>query len=83
MSEPESSASTSSTTTRWSGEGLRALLEAAGDIEVVGESGSAVEATAGSRRCAPTSRSSTPACPTAPGSRCAARSARSTHRSGA
>ena len=36
--------STCSTTTRSSAQGLRTLLESAGDIEVVGESGSAIEA---------------------------------------
>jgi hypothetical protein len=59
-------------------QGLRALLDSAGDIEVVGESGSAVDAT--SR--IPASPYSTPGSPTGRGSRCAARCARWTRRSG-
>ena len=43
------SASSSSTTTRWSSR-IRELLEAEGDIEVVGESGLAQEATRASPR---------------------------------
>ena len=66
-----------STTTRSSAAGLRELLEAEDDLEVVGEAGTAEEA----HRPHPgdhtrTSPSSTCGCPTATASRCAARSAR-------
>ena len=58
-------------------QGLRALLESAGDIEVVGESGlGQSRRPPGSRRCGPTSRCSTPGCPTGRASRSAAPSAR-------
>jgi hypothetical protein len=62
--------------------GLTELLHAAGDIEVVGESGSAQEATGESLLCVRTSLCSTRACPTATASMCAATCARSTPRSG-
>ncbi len=61
--------------------GLRTLLEAEDDIEVVGEAGRVADAIPRSLRSAPTSRSSTAACPTAPASRCAARCVPSTPRS--
>ena len=56
--------------------GLRELLQHDGDIEVVGESGSAVEAARRIPALRPDVASSTPACPTATGSTYAARSAR-------
>ena len=62
--------------------GVRELLEAEDDIDVVGEAGTAEEALQrGSRRPSPTSPCSTCGCPTAAASRCAATSARSTRRS--
>ena len=54
-----------------------------GDIEVVGEAGTAADAPGTVRRPAPTSPSSTCGCRTAAGSRCAGRSARATRRSSA
>ena len=61
--------------------GLRELLEAEDDLEVVGEAGTAEEAYGRIPATRPTSPSSTSACPTATASRCAARSARSIPRS--
>ena len=53
-------------------EGLRFLLERTEDIEVVGESATAAEATTRIPACVRMSPSSTPGSRTAPGSRCAA-----------
>ena len=61
--------------------GLRDLLEAEDDLEVVGEAGTAEEAVGRIPATSPTSPCSTCGCPTATGSRCAARSARGTPRS--
>ena len=54
-------------------EGLRFLLERTEDIEVVGESATAAEATTRIPALRPDSPSSTPGYLTAPASRCAAR----------
>ena len=56
--------------------GLRELLEAEDDIEVVGEAAPPRRRSAASPPTRPTSPSSTCGCPTATASRCAARSAR-------
>ena len=56
--------------------GLRQLLEAEADIEVIGEAGTAAQAIARIPRCDPTSPSWTCGCPTVTASRCAARSGR-------
>ena len=61
--------------------GLRELLEAEDDLDVVGEAGTAEEAYGRIPATTPTSPSSTSGCPTATASRCAARSAPSTPRS--
>ena len=44
--------------------GVRDMLEAEGDIQVIGEAGTAASALAGSRRCDRTWRCSTSGCPT-------------------
>ena len=63
--------------------GLRDLSSPRAAFEVVGESGSAVEAPSTAfPPCSQMSRSSTPGCPTAAGSTCAATSGRSTRVSG-
>ena len=62
--------------------GLRALLESAGDVVVIGESGSAVDATHRVPALSRTSSSSTYASPMAQASRSAARSVRSIRPSG-
>ena len=61
--------------------GLRALLEACDDIEVVGEAATVAEALARIPTVQPNVASSTCGCPTAAASRCAARSARTRPRS--
>jgi len=62
-------------------QGLKALLEGAGGIEVVGESGSAVEAAARIPATKPDVAVLTPGCRTARASRSAAPCAASTTRS--
>ena len=56
--------------------GLRELLEATGELTVVGEASTAAEANRRIPAARPTSRSSTSACPTATASRSAGRPGR-------